>query len=775
MTDVAAKTVFVSYASADAEIVREIVAGLEARGVRCWFAERDIPVADDFGDRIMAAIAASDATVVVLSESSVNSRHVRREINFADGEGHLFYPVRLLDILVSRELAYFTKVGRWIDLHDESRAAAMDRLAEAIRDGRELERRRGRRERWWGRLLAFGLVALIALAAAVSLWQFRAVEGRLGDLAARNSGDERYGQAGFNFWRDPEADGFRLSHLERVETQLYGIPWQDEPVELGAYDDSGDGLRRIARSQAVPVRDQMAQSMALDFIDLAEDPLLCLIFSGRDADGEPARFAAVGHYLQVEFDPDSGVTQVSEDATCDSHLNVDPGDFAARLAEEQEAHAIEQATPYAAVSQAVGREEFPPSVQFVVLGGWDLATRVPGRQSTARVFLGRAGGIWNPAVEAPPASAHFARDLTIPRPVPETHLRACAAQPLADGRWIVSDVMFRRDDRTELGWRRLTEARAGEAIVTGADPCDGIAGTTVPHETASAAEPGARTDSADATSVMPEDTAPPVARTAPLDNEPSADEARTEVGEDAAQSPGPAAFSDLDWMIGPGTGDVGFGTRDRADALAAIAAGEARPYGPAVAGLRLGMAMEDAIARAELLLPGATRLDTAVSPYYGSSYADVRSLVFVDVVRQLSLTLTSHDGRDILAGAWWHQMPQSQPIPINEGVRALRDRLGEDRAAQRKDYPSQKELVWLDPAIGDCNFGPVPFTTHAFDPRSRARFPIYIDLVTAQGASHLQSCGTAVIAYLRSDQRAAAQTVALSDYDALIQIGGASP
>lgn len=714
MTEMAEKTVFVSYASADTELVREIVAGLEARGVRCWFAERDIPVSDDFGDRIMAAIAESDATVVIVSESSIKSRHVRREVNFADEQGHQFYPVRLLNILISRELAYFTKVGHSIDLHEENHETAMDRLAQAIRSGRELERRRTRRERLRGRVLALGLVALILLAAGISLWQLRTMEDRLGNLEARNDSDTRYSQAGFSFWRDTGDEGFRLGNLQRTEAQLYGIPWQTEAIELAAYDDTGDTLHQIAAAKGVPMRRDQSQTVAFDFLGEVENPLTCMIFAGTDSEGEVKRFAAIRHQVQVEFDPEARVEEIDEATSCNDYLGVSSTDFLARLDTAQATRKVEQRTPFAVVSGVVGTANFPPSIKFDVFGGWDLDRRVPETTSQARVFLGD-GEKWNPVLEGFLAANGFIREMNIARPVSETHLRACVSQPLDDERWVVSDVVFRRDARTVQGWRRLTENGASEAIVRGVDPCVGIV---------------------------------------------------------SEQSQPVTEISHLERMIGPGTAEIGFSHGDRDRALQAISAGNAQAYGPSVAGIQLGMALEDAIARATSLLPEAMLLDTTVSPYKGSNFTKVRSLAFVDVERRLSLTLTTHDNREVVAGAWWHQSPDALPIPIDNAAAVLRRRLGPDRGNQRKEISTRKELVWLDPSVGTCNYGPVPFSTHKFETPNRARFREYVDLVTAQGASHLQSCGVALIAVLKSDRRNSAQTVALSDFDAFNRIGG---
>ena len=167
------KRLFISHSSQDRPEAMKLVAELEARGVECWIDQKDIPKGADYAASIMQGLRDCDATLVLLSESSVRSAAVRREIEQANALGHRFYPVRLLDVVLADELAFFLKADHWVDLFTGDRPKTYARLASAILEGRELAVRRSRRVRavLWS-VLAVLMVA-IGLAGWVVVGQFQ--------------------------------------------------------------------------------------------------------------------------------------------------------------------------------------------------------------------------------------------------------------------------------------------------------------------------------------------------------------------------------------------------------------------------------------------------------------------------------------------------------------------------------------------------------------------------------------------------------------------------
>ena len=47
---------FISYSSQDAEVAERVVASLEARGLRCWIAPRDVAPGVPYGEALVDAI-----------------------------------------------------------------------------------------------------------------------------------------------------------------------------------------------------------------------------------------------------------------------------------------------------------------------------------------------------------------------------------------------------------------------------------------------------------------------------------------------------------------------------------------------------------------------------------------------------------------------------------------------------------------------------------------------------------------------------------------------
>ena len=102
-----AHDVFLSYSHTDRETADQICAGLEAEGLRCWYAPRDIAPGADWAASIIEAINATQVMVVVLSEDSNASEQVRREISCAVSARVPLAVYRLQNTRLSRSMQYY--------------------------------------------------------------------------------------------------------------------------------------------------------------------------------------------------------------------------------------------------------------------------------------------------------------------------------------------------------------------------------------------------------------------------------------------------------------------------------------------------------------------------------------------------------------------------------------------------------------------------------------------------------------------------------------------
>ncbi len=107
--------VFVSYATADRAAALAAVAGLEARGVRCWVAPRDVRAGSEYGEEIVEAVKASRVCVLIFSAQANSSPHVRREVERAVSSGKPIVPFRISDVAPSGAMEYALGNTHWLD------------------------------------------------------------------------------------------------------------------------------------------------------------------------------------------------------------------------------------------------------------------------------------------------------------------------------------------------------------------------------------------------------------------------------------------------------------------------------------------------------------------------------------------------------------------------------------------------------------------------------------------------------------------------------------
>lgn len=108
---------FISYSTEDQEFAARLHADLQGKGVSCWFAPEDLKTGDPFRQRIDEAIRQHDKLMVVLSESSVNSAWVEKEVETAFEEERqqsrtTLFPIRLDDAVMETVEAWAADIRR---------------------------------------------------------------------------------------------------------------------------------------------------------------------------------------------------------------------------------------------------------------------------------------------------------------------------------------------------------------------------------------------------------------------------------------------------------------------------------------------------------------------------------------------------------------------------------------------------------------------------------------------------------------------------------------
>lgn len=76
------RTIFISHSGKDAAIATKLCNFLEASGLKCWIAPRDVS-AGDYAGNITRAIRSAKLMIVVHSANCVESEHIKNEVNIA--------------------------------------------------------------------------------------------------------------------------------------------------------------------------------------------------------------------------------------------------------------------------------------------------------------------------------------------------------------------------------------------------------------------------------------------------------------------------------------------------------------------------------------------------------------------------------------------------------------------------------------------------------------------------------------------------------------------
>jgi hypothetical protein len=129
--------VFLSHSSKDKVIADAVCATLEAAGIRCWIAPRDILPGANWGEAIIDALSASKAMVLIFSTNSNDSGQVVREVERAISKNIPVIPFRIENVPLSKAMEYFISTAHWLDafpFYEKHLAVLSQRLAGLIQN-----------------------------------------------------------------------------------------------------------------------------------------------------------------------------------------------------------------------------------------------------------------------------------------------------------------------------------------------------------------------------------------------------------------------------------------------------------------------------------------------------------------------------------------------------------------------------------------------------------------------------------------------------------------
>lgn len=110
-----AHDVFISYAEPDRKVADAACHALEAAGIRCWVAPRDVPSGSQYGQAIIAGIEGCRLLVLIFSSRANHSDFVAREVERAASKRKVILPFRIEDVPPGAALELFIAERHWLD------------------------------------------------------------------------------------------------------------------------------------------------------------------------------------------------------------------------------------------------------------------------------------------------------------------------------------------------------------------------------------------------------------------------------------------------------------------------------------------------------------------------------------------------------------------------------------------------------------------------------------------------------------------------------------
>jgi type II secretory pathway pseudopilin PulG len=277
------RSVFLSHASVNVEVAKEVCALLEERGVSCWIAPRDIPPGHLYGEFIVDGIIACSVTVLVLTEQANASPAVANEIERSFAHHKLIIPLRLREVTPSRKLEFFLSGAQWVDAFYAPLKTRIDEIinvVHAVESGQSVSPPAPEIKTWVGRFERFleqtlrhkmivSLLVVAALGAIGGASLLMSSQTRSAQLAERRAIDldaSTLGLVKLTAQPDPSAAGAAqapLSLWAAVYLNAKGQSYRDVQVRA-AVESTAAGKIELDISRLLQ-GDQMAGAQTVSF------------------------------------------------------------------------------------------------------------------------------------------------------------------------------------------------------------------------------------------------------------------------------------------------------------------------------------------------------------------------------------------------------------------------------------------------------------------------------------------------------------------------------
>ena len=236
---------FISYASEDRNAAFEVCDRLEAAGLNCWIAPRNVRAGQDYGTEIIRGIEASGTIVLVLSQHSNASKFVKAEVERAYSKDKVVYPVRIEDVSPAKHLELFVSSSHWVDAFEGKLDDHFEVLVREISslnsngplastDAQAKPTKRSKLGKSRSQPLLFGVGAIAIIAIGLLLWQL----GKKSPLEVQNRDQAPENSVAvlpfLNMSSDPEQEYFS----DGISEELLNILAQIRDLRVAARTSS---------------------------------------------------------------------------------------------------------------------------------------------------------------------------------------------------------------------------------------------------------------------------------------------------------------------------------------------------------------------------------------------------------------------------------------------------------------------------------------------------------------------------------------------------------
>jgi hypothetical protein len=125
--------VFISHSSKDKAVANAICTALEAAGIKCWIAPRNINPGQEWPEAIVKAVTSSRAMVLVFSKNANHSRDVAKETLMAMNTGIDLIPIKIEESEPTGTMQYYLAGSKWINAAEQPVEEKTEELLQSIR------------------------------------------------------------------------------------------------------------------------------------------------------------------------------------------------------------------------------------------------------------------------------------------------------------------------------------------------------------------------------------------------------------------------------------------------------------------------------------------------------------------------------------------------------------------------------------------------------------------------------------------------------------------